>query len=74
MKRSPEAKAYARRMFRVCTVLAAIMLLLTLYWWLIGDGHLVHTSGYSRGNCHQHQCGGLFLGSVPCGGVDVVLV
>lgn len=38
MKRSPEAKAYARRMFRVCTMLAAVMLLLTLYWWLIGDG------------------------------------
>ncbi len=32
-----DTEKFARRMFRICLVLAAGMALITLYWWILWD-------------------------------------
>ena len=37
MALTPEARAFSRRMFRICLVLAVVMILVTVYWWMLRD-------------------------------------
>ena len=37
MELTPEARAFSRKMFRICLALAVVMLLVTVYWWMLRE-------------------------------------
>lgn len=55
-----DTEKFARRMFRICLVLAAGMALITLYWWILWDLDLAVAGRFDRGGtlrqeCHRHS-------------------
>lgn len=37
MELTPEARAFSRKMFRICLALAVVMALVTVYWWMLRE-------------------------------------